>query len=79
MAAQLFCWQGGFAITPSDSADLPKPAIGLNAGGAGTIKVNMVNGDIGVTWTIAAGGVLPVAVTKVYATGTTATSIVGGI
>ncbi len=67
---------GGAAVTPSDAADLAFTARSLYVGGAGDVKVDTANGDTLVFSAVPAGTVLPVAVKKVYATGTTATAIV---
>ena len=67
---------GAFAITPNDSADLAVPAYGIWVGVAGTVKVDLVNGDSGITFK-APVGLLPVIAKKVYATGTAATDLVG--
>lgn len=65
------------AVTPADGANLANPAMALYVGGAGNVKVDTVGGQTGVTFTgVTAGSVLPIQVTKVYATGTTATTIV---
>ena len=62
-------------VTPSDSADLPRPARSLYVGGAGDVSV-ITRGGSTVTFTaVPAGMVLPVQVRRVRATGTTATSI----
>lgn len=70
------------AVTPSDSADIAAVTGGVNngcvlyVGGAGDVKVKTVGGDE-VTFTgIQAGTFMPVQVVRVYATGTSATSIV---
>lgn len=64
------------AVTPSDSTDLPGGACsGLVAAGAGAVKIDTANAT-GVTLQIAAGVMMPVAATRVYSTGTTATGIV---
>lgn len=62
------------AITPSDSTGLGFTAAALNIGVAGTVTVDMANGEHNVTLTLPAW-TSPISVTKVYATGTTATSI----
>jgi hypothetical protein len=77
--------ESALAVTPSDGANLAPPSgdankatRGIWLGGAGTIKVDMADGTT-VTFTApatACGLVLPLAVKKVYATGTTATLIV---
>ena len=68
------------AVTPSDTTVFPIPTRGLYIGGAGSIAVAMVGVDpttSSVTFAaISAGAILPVCVTKVYATGTDATDIV---
>lgn len=67
---------GGFPVTPNDVTDLPTVTRALNAGGSGTVHVTMQDGS-DVTIFIAAGGLLPLRVTRIWATGTTATDIVG--
>ena len=63
------------AVTPNDSADLTNVSRSLYVGGAGNVKVDMA--DVGtVTFTgVPAGTILPIRVKRVYATGTTATTI----
>ena len=78
-------WQSGLQVTPADGTNLVAPGAdsliptrGLLIGGAGTVKVDMADGTT-VTFTIpatACGFALPLAVRRVYATGTTATLIV---
>lgn len=63
------------AVTPADGGSL-RPTRALYVGGAGNIKVDMALGST-VTFSGAlAGTILPVQVTRVYSTGTTATNIV---
>lgn len=63
------------AVTTSDSADLAtKPTRALYIGVTGDVKVTMQSGDT-VTFKAAPVGTLPVCVTRVFATGTTATDI----
>ena len=65
------------AVTPADGADLANSTRALFVGGAGAVKVDMVGGTTGVTLTgVVAGSVLPIRVSRVYSTGTTATNIV---
>lgn len=70
------------AVTPSDTADIPAVTGGTNngcvlyVGGTGNLKVLTVGGDEVVLPNIQAGTFLPVQVLRVFATGTTATSIV---
>lgn len=64
-------------VTPNDSTDLVKASRGLLIGGSGTLKVTTVGGEtITIPATcVPAGGVLPLRVARVWATGTTATDI----
>lgn len=68
---------GGFAITPSDSTDLPQVTRTLWVGGAGNVSVQMIDGTAITLQGCAAGQEIPVRVRRVYATGTTASNIVG--
>jgi hypothetical protein len=64
------------AVTPSDAADLAYTTRMLYIGGAGNLTVKMADG-VNCTFTaVPAGSTLPLRVTRVLATGTTATSIV---
>lgn len=65
-----------FNFTPNDGADLPNDTRGLIVGVAGNIKIT---DDTGATDTFAlpAGGPYPVRIRRVWATGTTATDLVG--
>lgn len=64
------------AVTPNDAADLASGATkGLYLGGTGNVKVDMADGST-VTFIGLAGGVIhPISVKRIYATDTTATSI----
>lgn len=64
------------AIVPSDAAALPVVTRALNVASGGTVRVTTQAGD-DVTVTIAAGITFPLRVRKVWATGTSATGIVG--
>lgn len=70
---------GAFAVTPADATYLTSVR-GLYIGGAGDVTVEMLNPETaGATVTFSAvpvGTVLPIAVERVLATGTTATLIV---
>lgn len=61
-------------ITPSDANDLANSGI-LYVGGAGAVKVDLLNGSTVTIAGLTAGTFLPVRVKKVHATGTTATNI----
>lgn len=71
------------AVTPSNTVDIPSVSGGtsnngcvLYVGGAGDLKVDTVGGDAVTFVAVPAGSFIPVQVTRVYSTGTTATSIV---
>lgn len=66
----------GAAITPNDSADLAQATRGLNVGTGGSVRVTTVDGA-DLTLQIAAGIVFPIRAKRIWATGTTATVIVG--
>jgi hypothetical protein len=77
--------ESALAVAPSDTASLAPPSgdpnkatRGLLIGGSGNVQVDMADGTT-VTLTFpatACGLMLPIAVKKVHATGTTATAIV---
>lgn len=68
--------KNAFAITPSDTTRLR--AVALYIGGAGNVAVEMEGNANVVTFSGAlVGTFLPITVTRVLATGTTATNIVG--
>ncbi len=67
----------GFAVSPSDSADLADVIRALYVGGSGNVAVTLLSGaDVRLTG-VAGGTLLPLRVRAVRATGTTATSLVG--
>jgi len=69
------------SVTPSDSDNLPEntskdPVRAVWIGGAGNLRVNMADGtDVTLVGAVA-GSLIPISVTKVWSTSTTATSIV---
>ena len=63
-------------ITPDDGADLAVWTRAITATNPGTIRVTAIGGTVATLY-LAAGPVLPVRVRRVWATGTTATGIVG--
>jgi hypothetical protein len=68
-----------FAVTPSDSVDLPETTRALYVGGAGNVRLTARDGGT-VTYTgVAAGQRLPIRAVRVLATGTTATNIIGEV
>ena len=71
-----------FAITTSDTGDFTADAgafvtRALYIAVSGNIKVDMVGGSVAVPFLNVPVGILPFQVTRVYATDTTATGIVG--
>lgn len=61
-------------ITPSDSTDLAYVTRAIRANGAGTVKVDLYTGGT-VTMNFLAGETRSVRATRIYATGTSATTI----
>lgn len=66
-----------FAVTPHDSNSLAETTRALYVGAAGSVAVTMASGSNATFAGLAGGSILPVRATKVLATGTTATDIVG--
>jgi hypothetical protein len=67
--------QNGIEVTPSDTGHLEQPST-VYVGGTGDVKVLTVGGQVITFVGALAGVVLPCVVTRVYSTGTDATSIV---
>lgn len=65
-----------FAVTPSDTDDLPYVVRALYIGVAGDVKVDTYGGESAVVIKAAAGR-LDIMARRVYSTGTAATNIVG--
>lgn len=65
-----------FLVVPNDTTPLKTDARSLWVGGAGDVKVDMVEGGTVTFVAVPAGTLLPVSVSAVYATGTTATNII---
>lgn len=63
------------AVVTSDATDLTNPARALYIGVTGDVKVRTWGGSV-VTFTAVPVGFMPVSVVRVFATGTTASSIV---
>ena len=66
---------GAVEITPNDTINLANPSI-IYVGVAGTVTVLTVQGEETAFVGMLGGGTVPVEVIRVYATGTTATSLV---
>lgn len=63
------------SVSVSDTARID-PTRALFIGGAGNVKVDTVGGSTVTLNSISGGSIIPVSVTRVYSTGTTATNIV---
>lgn len=68
------------AVTPSDSVDLPQNSIGrscrrIKVTGAGNVAVNLLGGGTATLTGLSAGQIVLCAVSRILATGTTATGI----
>jgi len=66
--------EGAAAVTPSDTVTFA-PSV-VYVGGTGNVKVTCANGDVVTFTNIQGGGVIPVRVKQVFATDTTATTLV---
>jgi hypothetical protein len=66
-----------FAVTPSDSVDLPTLTRALYVGSGGTVVATLVGDSASVTFVGLQPGYHPLRCKKIAATGTTATSIIG--
>jgi hypothetical protein len=66
------------AITPSDTAVFTAPIYAIYVGGTGNIAVKAAETGNTVTFTaVPTGTILPILVTQVLSTGTTATNLIG--
>ena len=64
------------AVTPSDTAPLSKPAMAIYVSGTGALAFDTMGGQTNVILSgLPANSILPIQITKVYATGTTATGL----
>lgn len=65
------------AIAPSDVVDLAQP-VSVYVGGGGAVKVTPAGSAAPVTFSgLGAGQIVPVQAVRVWATGTTATGLIG--
>lgn len=69
-------YNDAYAVTPSDSAALKPSAQAFYVGGTGNVTVEMRSGNTVTFAGVPAGEVIHAYVTKIFATGTSATSIV---
>lgn len=63
-------------ITPNDSAELAYTTRAINVAVAGDLRVETIHGDVATVF-VAAGVPFPIQARKVFASGTTASGIVG--
>ena len=66
-----------FSVTPSDSVDLTYVTRGIYVGVTGSLKVTMVGGEAVTFVALAAGAIHPIRASRIWATGTTAASVIG--
>ncbi len=66
----------GEAVSKSDTVDLTNVSRGLYVGGAGDVAVLMLDGTALTFSSVPAGTLLPIRVSRVKSTGTTATNMV---
>lgn len=67
----------GFSIAPSDGDDLPEATRALYVGTGGHLSVRMLSGETLMLSNVLSGSFLPLRVTRVLSTGTTAAALVG--
>lgn len=67
----------GFSISPNDTTDLPQATRAVYVGADGDLAVVMVSGATVSFQALMGGTLLPIRVSKVLATGTTAGALVG--
>ena len=66
------------AIVPNNAVDLAFATRGIYVGGGGDLRVDMQDSGTAITFAgLAAGSILPIRASRVYATGTTATGLIG--
>lgn len=69
--------EGAFSITPNDSTDLTTSTRSIYIGGDGDLNVDMIDGTTVLFTAVKAGSVIPIRVSRVRSTSTTATALVG--
>lgn len=74
LTEKFFHPQNAAAVTPSDSTNLTNRGI-LYVGGAGALSIITAGGQTVTLPAVAAGTILPIQVSRVRVTGTTATGI----
>lgn len=66
-----------FAVTPSDTVNFSRVTRGVYVGGEGNVSAVPLVGDAVTFTAVPAGTILPISASRINATGTTATAIVG--
>jgi hypothetical protein len=66
-----------FDVTPNDSTDLPIQTRSIYVGVGGDIKLTAISGGTVTFLNVPTGAVLPVQASRIFATGTTATNLIG--
>jgi hypothetical protein len=66
-----------FDIVANDSTDFVRTTRAIYVGGGGNVKIKTASGEIVTFSNASAGSTLPIRVARVYATGTTATNLLG--
>ena len=69
--------ENGAEIAPEDGAEIGHVTRALYVGGEGNLRVRLLGGETVTLANVPAGSLMPMRVTEVLATGTTATGIVG--
>jgi hypothetical protein len=70
-------YERAIEITPSDSADLEINVKAIYVGATGTMRVRFHSGHIVTFTALLAGTIYPMHVSRVFATGTDATGLIG--
>jgi hypothetical protein len=66
-----------YQVTTSDGADQAFTTRGIYVGVAGNVKVTTAGGNAVTFVAVPAGSILPVRAARIWATGTTATNLIG--
>ena len=69
--------EAGAAILPDDAAELAHATRAIYVGGAGDLRLRLLGGAVVTLVAVPAGTLLPLRVRQVFATGSTASHLVG--
>lgn len=67
----------GLEVTPDDATDVTHVTRAIYVGGTGSIRVTLLSGVVVTFNNVPSGSLLPLRVSRIHATGTSATSLVG--